>query len=103
MAKVPQFVLALVLTCALSPAQTVASLPGESLLDPKAPIAAGAWACPRAETQKLLIPRPFVQRAKLKARLLKLLYESLYDDTKGIVNAAREKEIKKLASKLKNE
>jgi hypothetical protein len=28
------------------------------------------------------------------------LRESLYDDSKGIVNAAREKEIKSLASKL---
>jgi len=31
------------------------------------------------------------------------LRESLYDDAKGIVNIAREKEIKDLANKLKNE
>jgi hypothetical protein len=31
------------------------------------------------------------------------LRESLYDDAKGIVNIAREKEIKHLASKLKGD
>jgi len=31
------------------------------------------------------------------------LRESLYDDAKGIVNIAREKEIKDLSNKLKNE
>jgi len=30
------------------------------------------------------------------------LRESLYDDAKGIVNIAREKEIKKLANKLRS-
>jgi hypothetical protein len=40
-----------------------------------------------------------VDRAKLKARLATLLRDSLFDDTKGIVNIAREKEIRKLANK----
>jgi hypothetical protein len=44
-----------------------------------------------------------VARAKVKARLVTLLRDSLYDDTKGIVNIAREKEIKKLANKLRRE
>ena len=43
------------------------------------------------------------ERARLKARLANLLRESLLDDAKGIVNIAREKEIKKLANKLKKE
>jgi len=55
------------------------------------------------QPQKLLISEPFAERAKLKARLLDLLRESLYDDAKGIANVARDKEIKKLASKLKND
>ena len=55
-----------------------------------------------SEPQKLLIAQPFAERAKLKVRLLNALRESLYDDAKGIVNIAREKEIKELANKLKN-
>jgi len=49
-----------------------------------------------------VIPGPAVRRAKLKLRLLNLLRDSLYDDAKGIVNMAREKEIKKLANELKS-
>ena len=56
-----------------------------------------------SEPQKLVISHPFAERAKLKARLSNLLRESLYDDAKGIVNIAREKEIRELASKLKKE
>jgi hypothetical protein len=56
-----------------------------------------------SQPQKLLIPRPFAERAKLKAKLSNLLRESLYDDAKGIVNIAREKEIRALANKLKKE
>ena len=44
---------------------------------------------------------PLVARAKVKARLVTLLRDSLSDDAKGIVNIAREKEIKKLANKLR--
>jgi hypothetical protein len=43
-----------------------------------------------------------LEQAKLKARLAALLRESLYDDAKGIVNMPREKEIRKLASKLRS-
>ena len=56
-----------------------------------------------SEPQKLVISQPFAERAKLKVRLSNLLRESLYDDAKGIVNIAREKEIRELASKLKKE
>jgi len=48
------------------------------------------------------VPSTVAARARLKARLITLLRESLFDDTKGIVNIAREKEIKKLANKLKS-
>lgn len=53
-------------------------------------------------TSMLRVPRPLYERAKVKARLAALLRDSLYDDAKGIVNMAREKEIRKLASKLKS-
>jgi len=51
----------------------------------------------------LIIPHPFAERAKLKAKMFNLLRESLYDDAKGIVNIAREKEIRELANKLKKD
>jgi hypothetical protein len=44
-----------------------------------------------------------VPRAKLKARLITLLRESLYDDAKGIVNIPREREIKNIANKLRSD
>jgi hypothetical protein len=47
------------------------------------------------------VPAPLVERAKVKARLAALLRDSLFDDARGIVNTAREKEIRKLASKLR--
>ncbi len=49
------------------------------------------------------VPPPLADRVKVKARLAVLLRESLYDDASGIVNVAREKEIRKLASKLMSE
>jgi len=44
-----------------------------------------------------------MERANVKARLAVFLRESLYDDANGIVNVAREKEIRKLANKLRSE
>ena len=41
-----------------------------------------------------------MKRAKMKAQLLNELRESIFDDAKGIVNLAREKQIKDLAGKL---
>jgi len=52
--------------------------------------------------QNLVVPREILGQARLKARMVTLLRESLYDDAKGVVNVAREKEIRKLASKLKS-
>ncbi len=50
-----------------------------------------------------VVPERLVPRARLKAKLLVLLGDSLFDDTRGVVNITREKEIKKLANKLRNE
>jgi hypothetical protein len=50
----------------------------------------------------LRVSQGVIQRATLKLRLAILLQESLFGDAKGIVNIAREKEIRKLAGKLKN-
>jgi hypothetical protein len=63
--------------------------------------AGGSLTC--SEPQKLRIAKPFAERAKLKARLYNVLRESIYDDAKGIVNIAREKEIKDLVNKLKQD
>lgn len=58
-------------------------------------------ACSQTSTAPTIrVPLPLVDRAKLKARLATLLRDSLFDDAKGVVNIAREKEIKKLANKL---
>ena len=77
----------------------------QTLRDPQLDLSAAFVGRPLtcAQPQKLVISQPFAQRAKLKARLYNLLRESLYDDAKGVVNIAREKEIKHLASELKNE
>jgi hypothetical protein len=78
---------------------------GQALRDPKFDLAAPFVGRPLtcSPPQKLLVSQPFAERAKLKARLYNLLRESLYDDAKGVVNIAREKEIKDLASKLRTE
>lgn len=58
--------------------------------------------CSQTYSRTFVVPAPLLEKAKLKARLLVLLRDSLYDDAKGIVDIARENEIKKLANKLKN-
>jgi hypothetical protein len=76
----------------------------QALRDPNFALApalvGGALTC--SQNQKLLISKPFAERAKLKARLIDRLRESIYDDAKGIVNITREKEIKNLADKLRS-
>ena len=67
------------------------------------PPAFGGGTLTCSPTQKVLISKPFAERAKLKTRLIDRLRESIYDDAKGIVNFAREKEIRNLASKLKDD
>jgi len=93
------------LTLALASAFFSVQATAQALRDPQPDLATafGGRALTCSEPQKLLISKPFAERAKLKARLYNVLRESLYDDAKGIVNIAREKEIKDLANKLKNE
>jgi hypothetical protein len=55
-----------------------------------------------SQSHTIYVPKPIAERAKLKVRLLNLLRESLFDDAKGVVNIAREKEIEKLANKLRS-
>jgi len=93
------------LTLALASTFCVVQATGQTLRDPQPSPATTFAGSPLtcSESQKLLIPHPFAERAKLKAKLSNLLRESLYDDAKGIVNIAREKEIRELANKLKKE
>jgi hypothetical protein len=78
---------------------------GDSHPDFKASFLGSALTCssPEKQTEKFTVPPSLAKRARLKARLLNLLHESLYDDSKGIVNLSREKEITNLAKKLKDE
>jgi hypothetical protein len=65
----------------------------------------GSLACsqqPATQQHTIYVPRRIAERARLKAHLLNLLRESLYDDARGVVNIARENEIKKLANKLRD-
>jgi hypothetical protein len=79
--------------------------PADAHPDFKASFLGSALTCSPSDKQpeRVTVPRPFAKRARLKARLLNLLHESLYDDSKGIVNVGREKEIVDLAKKLKDE
>jgi hypothetical protein len=79
----------------------IGHMPEDSLGTPRASFAGSALAC--AEPQKLIIPKSVAKRAKLKAQLLNALRQSIFDDAKGIVNLAREKEIRDLAGKLTKE
>lgn len=101
MAKGSFLLLPVVLLCAFAGAQVLGPVSGGSEPDLKASYVGSAVTC--SQTSTILVPKPLLERAKLKARLATLLYESLYDDAKGIVNIAREKEIRKLANKLRNQ
>ena len=100
MAKGSLVLLSVVLASALASAQVPGGILGGSEPDLKTSYVGSALACSQSNT--IVVPRPLLGRAKLKARLAALLRESLYDDAKGIVNMQREKEIRKLASKLRN-
>jgi hypothetical protein len=80
-------------------AQTLDSTSGSSRPNQSLSFSGGALKCSLPEV--LRVPQDIMQRAKLKLRLMSLLQESLLDDAKGIVNIAREKEIRKLADELK--
>ena len=94
-------VLPVVLASALAGAQVLAQVSGGPEPDLKDAFIGSAVTC--SQPHPIFVPRPLLERAQLKARLLVLLHDSLLDDAKGIVNIAREKEIRKLADKLKNE
>lgn len=93
------FLLALVFVSALAGAQVSGPVPGGPDADFKNAFIGGPLACSQPRT--IYVSPMIAERAKTKARLLTLLRDSLYDDAKGIVNIAREKEIKKLANKLR--
>jgi len=76
-------------------------LAGGSESDLKIPLVRSALTCSQPPT--IAVPRPLIERARLKARLLTLLRDSPYDDANGIVNIAREKEIRKLANRLRSD
>lgn len=67
---------------------------------PSASASPAALSCSQ-QPERLVVPHEMLSQARVKARLMTLLRESLYDEAKGIVNVAREKEIRKLAAKLK--
>ena len=84
--------------CHVSGQVSKASYPGIQ------PSLGSTLACSQTSTAPTIrVPLPLVAQAKLKAQLATLLRDSLFDDAKGIVNIAREKEIKKLANKLARE
>jgi hypothetical protein len=57
----------------------------------------------RSPLHTLVIPSRLLENARLKARLLVGVRDSLYDDAHGILNTAREKEIRKPANRVRNE
>jgi hypothetical protein len=87
-----------VLSSALPSAQ-VGSTSLQAQPDLSNAVSGGALTCTQAST--FVEPYPLLEKAKLKARLLILLRDSLFDDANGIVNIARGKKIKQLADKLK--
>jgi hypothetical protein len=100
-AKTNFVLLPVVLASAIAGAQGLGQLPGGSESDLKTPLVRSALTCSQLPT--IVVPRPLIERAKLKARLLTLLRDSLYDDANGIVNIAREKEIRKSANTLRSD
>ena len=105
MAKSSLTLAAVALAFVFSGVQGVGQTAADSHNDLKASFLGSALTCsqPQPATVKVLVPQPLAKRARLKARLLNLLRLSLYDDSKGIVNVGREKEIADVAKKLKDE
>jgi hypothetical protein len=101
-AKTSFVLLLLILASALASAQALVPISGGSGPDLKTPYVGSALTCTQPHTV-VIVPRPVLERAKLKARLANLLRESLNDDAQGVVNIAREKEIKKLANRLRSD
>jgi hypothetical protein len=100
-AKTVLVVLAVTLAAALAGTEAIGQVSGGPLPDLKVPFVGSALTCSSTAQEKIVVPNALAERANLKARVLNLLRLSLLDDTKGIVNIARENEIRKLANKLK--
>ncbi|HWY22663.1 MAG TPA: hypothetical protein VNX26_15660 [Candidatus Acidoferrum sp.] len=100
MAKRSLLLLPIVLGSAFAGAQVLGQVSGPSEPDLKDAFVRSPLTCSQPKT--IVVPEKVAARAKLKARLLSLLRESLFDDAAGIVNIAREKEIKKLANRLRS-
>ncbi len=98
MVKRSIFLLPVVLGSALAGAQ-LGPLAGPAEPDLKDAFVRSTLTCSSPST--IAVPVQMADQARVKARLLNLLRDSLFDDAKGIVNIAREKEIKKLANKLR--
>ena len=101
MAKRSCFLLFVVLSSALAGAQVLGQIPGGPEPDLKNAFVGSPLTCSQ-QPHTIYVTRAVAERARLKARLLNLLRDSLFDDAKGVVNIARENEIKKLANKLRN-
>jgi hypothetical protein len=102
-AKAIWLLFAVVVLSVLAGAQVARELghpAGPDFIGSTAPVGS-ALTC-SSSPQLLPVPASVIARAKIKARLINLLRESLFDDAKGVVNIAREKEIRKLVSKLKS-
>jgi hypothetical protein len=95
--------LSVVLAFLLFALHATGQMPREPLPGIAAPFVGSPLTCSSSEKERIVVPQPLAARAKLKSQLINLLHESLYDDAKGIVNIDREKEIKKLANKLKKD
>ena len=95
MAKIAFVVLAL--AAAFARAQSVGEVPIRALNDLTAPVVRSALTCSQPPQEKISVPVAVIEHA----RLINLLHLSLLDDANGILNIEREKEIRKLANKLK--
>jgi len=93
--------LAVALASTLFSVQATAQALRDPNFDLPASLVGSTLKCSNPENVRIRIPKPFAERAKLKARLYNLLRESLYDDSKGILDMKREQEIRDLADKLK--
>jgi len=98
-AKRSYLLLPVILAAALAGAQLPVTNLGRASPDLRVARIGSPLTCSQPFT--VAVPTPLVPRARLKARLITLLRESLYDDAKGIVNIPREKEIKSIANKLR--
>ena len=103
MAKASFILLPLILASTIVSAQVLGPASGGSEPGLKTPLLGSSLTCAQPQPHAVHVPRAILERSKLKAKLLNLLHDSLYDDENGIVNVKREEEIKKLANQLKND